>query len=91
MGELTGGYDPPLLHHLFVTTKCYNIPMRCILCGELLDLVPIYNAGKDDDFPPSFPMCNNYDCARYGLLTVVFRSTEEENEKDKKGKRKKVQ
>ena len=66
--------------------------MRCILCNELLDIVPVYNGGKDDDFPPHFPMCNNYECGRYGLLTVVFKSTveEEKDETDKKNKHKKV-
>jgi len=75
-------------------TSCYTFSMRCILCNELLDIVPIYNNGKDDDFPPHFPMCNNYECGRYGLLTVVFKSTVEEgevkDEKDKDDKHKKV-
>ena len=61
--------------------------MRCIKCNELLDIVPIYNAGKDEDFPPTLPFCNNKECENRGLLTVVFNTPKDE---DKESKHKEV-
>lgn len=64
--------------------------MRCILCKELLDVIPIYNEGKDEDYPSSFLLCNNKACGRFGLLTVTYSNTEDETT-DKDGEHKEVQ
>jgi len=65
--------------------------MRCIQCNELLDVLPIYNGGKDSDFPPTVPFCGNVECSRYGLLGIVFKTAvEKEEKKDDKSKHKKV-
>jgi len=63
--------------------------MRCIKCNELLDIVPIYNAGKDEDFPPTLPFCNNDKCDNRGFLTVIFNAPKED-EKSKESKHKEV-
>lgn len=82
LGELTE-VKSSLLHHCH-DRKWYNQFMRCVKCNELLDILPIYNAGQDDDFPPTIPFCNNEKCENRGLLTVVFNSpTEDENKEDK--------
>jgi hypothetical protein len=74
----------------FVMTPCYNLPMKCIECKELLDIFPIYNDGKDEDFPPYMLMCNNKECSRFGLLTVVFKSEKTEEKSDEQDEHKTV-
>jgi hypothetical protein len=66
--------------------------MICIVCKELLDILPLYNDGKDETYPPHLPFCNNPKCGRYGLPTVTFASSEttEEKEEDEESKRKKI-
>ena len=47
--------------------------------------VPVYNNAQDDVFPRSFLLCGNVDCSRHGLLTVVFKNYEEEEENKEDG------
>lgn len=58
--------------------------MRCIKCGQPLGVFKIYNAGKDKEYPGSVLSCNNGECDRHGLLTVIYGEV-------KKSKRKGVQ
>lgn len=60
--------------------------MRCISCGEPLAGLPLYN-NKDESYPDNLLFCQQVDCRRFGVLTVVFA----QDDKGKKGKRKGVQ
>jgi hypothetical protein len=53
-------------------------------CKELLKVVPLYNNEEDDLFPPNMPFCDNPECSRYGLLTVLFGSKEEDEQDEHK-------
>lgn len=60
--------------------------MYCITCQEPVQAVPIFDGGKDA------PFCNNGDCPRFGLISVVTTSEppKVDEKKNKKSKHKKV-
>jgi len=56
--------------------------MICLACGKGLLEVPVYNNNEDILYPPSFLFCNNSECSRFGLLTVVFKNEEDKKDGD---------
>lgn len=59
----------------------------CILCGEELSSLPIYNNGEDEKFAPSLLFCPNTKCSRFALTTVSFSSKPKEVEEKDEGKK----
>lgn len=53
--------------------------MRCIGCKNKLKGLPLYN-GKKKDYPDSILYCDDGECYRFGLLTVVFTNEEDNDE-----------
>lgn len=49
--------------------------MKCYLCLQELEGLPIYH-GKGKKYPESLLFCNNSDCPRFGLLTVIYTNEE---------------
>lgn len=51
--------------------------LLCIGCEKPLVTLPVYNAKKHKEFPASYLFCQNQDCERNGLLTVVYKHVED--------------
>jgi hypothetical protein len=62
--------------------------MYCILCGEELASIPIYNNGEDEKYAPSLLFCGNAECARFSLLTTAFSSKKLETKDEGKDAKK---
>ena len=43
----------------------------CIGCKEEVLFAPFHNAGKEKKYVGDVPYCNNSECPRFGLLSLV--------------------